>query len=254
MLTALRKTFWRAQGHYAGTLGGQPFLLDPQHTSFWRKCTAGMWEPETFAVLDDQLDGTRDYIDIGAWIGPTVLYAARRARHVWAFEPDREAYRALAWNLALNEIENVSPFSVAISGETGIARMASFRGEPGDSMTSLLNPGGTGAMDVLTLDWSVFEGAADLSNVGLVKMDIEGAEFGVLPRLVPWLQAAKPSLYLSTHAPYLPEAERQAALEQLADMLAFYPNIRDVKTGTTGRPALTGPRALEKFPSFLLTT
>ncbi|WP_121061911.1 FkbM family methyltransferase [Chachezhania antarctica] len=253
MLNDLQKAFWRFRGAYPGSLNGVPFRFDPLHTKFWRKCSRNGWEPETFDVLDGHLSPDHDYLDIGAWIGPTVLYAAKKARKVWAFEPDREAFRALDWNLSLNGLDNVGAFAAAVAGETGVARMASFRGEPGDSMTSLLNPDGAHGMDVLTLDWAVFEDAVDLSKVSLVKLDVEGAEFDLIPRLLPWLKKQRPALYLSTHGPYLPEAERADALAQLADALSFYPSIRDVKTGTTGRDALTGDRALQKFPSFLLT-
>ena len=107
MLTGFRKAIYRMRGHYPGRLGGEAYRLDPYHSKFWRKASAGDWEPATFAVLDAHLRPDRDYIDIGAWIGPTVLYAARKARHVWCFEPDPTAFRALSWNLELNGIENV---------------------------------------------------------------------------------------------------------------------------------------------------
>ena len=126
-----------------------------------------------------------DYLDIGAWIGPTVLYGASKARHVWCFEPDPTAYPYLAWNLDLNGFENVSAFGVALSDQFGVARMASVRGEPGDSTSSLLHDGAHGS-DALTIAWDQFEAVNDLSGVSLVKMDIEGAEFFVLPSVVGW--------------------------------------------------------------------
>lgn len=253
MLTRLRKAIYRMRGAYQGALGGMPFQLDPYHSKFWRQTTSGRWEPETFAVLDAHLAADRDYLDIGAWIGPTVLYAAKKARHVWAFEPDATAFRHLAWNIELNEITNVSALPVALSDRTGIARMASFGGEPGDSMTSLLNAEAAGGTDVVTLDWQAFATDTDLSAVSLVKMDVEGAEFGLLHALLPWLKAARPALYLSTHAPYLPEDQRAARMGKLARQLSFYGSCRD----TAGMPVtaadFTAPEALSRFRSFLFT-
>ncbi|WP_425044174.1 FkbM family methyltransferase [Primorskyibacter sp. S87] len=251
MLTQARKMFYRARGYYAGQLNGEPFRLDPYHSKFWRKASAGDWEPETFAALDTHLARDRDYLDIGAWIGPTVLYGARKARHVWCFEPDPTAFRHLAWNLELNGINNVSAFGVALSDGIGIARMASFGGEAGDSMTSLLNPSDAGT-DALTIAWDDFAAATDLSRVSLVKMDIEGAEFSVLPHLVPWLKEQRPALYLSTHAPFLPETERDRRLAELADLLSFYGSCREDKGGE-GIETLTNGRAKGKFPTFLLS-
>ncbi|WP_170752498.1 FkbM family methyltransferase [Ruegeria lacuscaerulensis] len=252
MLTQARKMFYRARGYYAGSLNGERFRLDPYHSKFWRKATAGLWEPETFAVLDAHLKPESDYLDIGAWIGPTVLYGARRARHVWCFEPDPTAYRYLAWNMDLNNVRNVSAFGVALSDRFGVARMASVRGEPGDSTSSLLHDAAHGS-DALTIAWDQFEAATDLSSVSLVKMDIEGAEYMVLPSLIPFLKVTRPALYLSTHAPLLPEAPRQDRMAKLADLLSFYPSCRNANGEEVGVQALTAPTSLNGFQSFVLS-
>ena len=253
MLTRLRKALYRARGHYAGRLGGVPFQLDPYHSKFWRRTTRGAWEPETFAVLDAHLEAGRDYLDIGAWIGPTALYAATRARHVWAFEPDPTAFRYLAWNIELNRLDNVSALPVALAERTGLARMTSFGGEPGDSMTSLLNAQAASGTEVVTLDWDSFARDVDLSSVSLVKIDVEGAEFDLLPALRPWLKAQRPALYLSTHAPYLDSDNRAARMAALAEGLSFYTTCRDERGAAVGADAFTGPDALERFRSFLFT-
>ena len=253
MLTRVRKAIYRARGFYAGRLGGVPFRLDPYHSKFWRRATAGDWEPETFAVLDAHLAADADYLDVGAWIGPTVLYAAKTARHVWAFEPDATAFRHLAWNIELNGLRNISALPVALSDRSGIARMASFGGEAGDSMTSLLNAEAAGGVDVVTLGWAEFARDADLSAVSLVKMDVEGAEFGLLPALLPWLQAQRPALYLSTHAPYLAAGERSAKMAALAESLSFYRSCRDETGAAVPADDLSKPDALERFRSFLFT-
>ena len=253
MFTRLKKAAWRLRGHYDGQLGGERFRLDPYHSRFWRKASRGDWEPETFAVLDAHLGADRDYVDIGAWIGPTVLYGARRARHVWCFEPDPAAFRHLAWNIELNGLDNVSAFAAAVSGGFGVARMASFGGEAGDSMTSLLNAGGKGGSDALTVGWDDFASTVDLSRVSLVKMDIEGGEFAVLPTLVPWLMAERPALYLSTHAPFLDRAARRAQMSALAQALAFYGRCTDEGGAAVTAADFTADAALTRFRSFLFS-
>lgn len=251
MLTQARKMFYRARGYCSGNLNGQPFRLDPYHSKFWRKASAGDWEPETFSVLDRYLSSDSDYLDIGAWIGPTVLYGSRKARHVWCFEPDPTAYRHLAWNLDLNGIQNVSAFGVALSDQFGVARMASVRGEAGDSTSSLLHDGAHGS-DALTISWNQFESVNDLSGVSLVKMDVEGAEFFVLPTLLPWLKKQKAALYLSLHAPLLPVSDRQGATQKLLESLAFYSNLKDEKLRPISVGQLLEPDALSKYQTVLL--
>lgn len=253
MLTRLRKAIYRVQGHVSGTLADEEFRLDPYHSKFWNKAASGTWEPETFAILRDNLDKDHDYLDIGAWIGPTVLYGARKARHVWCFEPDPVAFRHLAWNIELNTLTNVSAFSAALSDQVGVARMASFGGEAGDSMTSLLNADGKGGNDVLTLGWDHFANAVDLSGVSLVKMDIEGAEFSVLPTLIPWLKQHRPALFLSTHAPFLDAGTRSQQMTNLFELLSFYDECHD-ETGTpVSADTVAEARYLDRFPTFLFS-
>jgi len=251
MLTQARKMFYRARGYYAGNLNGQAFRLDPYHSKFWRKASAGDWEPETFAVLDQFLSPESDYLDIGAWIGPTVLYGARKARHVFCFEPDPTAFRHLAWNLDLNGIRNVSAFGVALSDQFGVARMASTRGEPGDSTSSLLHDAAHGT-DALTIAWDQFQATQDLSRVSLVKMDIEGAEFFVLPTLLDWLKQKRPALFLSLHAPLLSDADRQSRVVGLLESLQFYGQIRDEHNQPIQKETLVTPDALSRYQTILL--
>ncbi|MEX0308192.1 MAG: FkbM family methyltransferase [Ruegeria sp.] len=251
MLTEARKMFYRTRGYYEGNLNGEPFRLDPYHSKFWRKAAAGEWEPETFAVLDQFLSPESDYLDIGAWIGPTVLYGARKARHVWCFEPDPTAFRHLAWNLDLNDIQNVSAFGVALSDEFGVARMASVRGEPGDSTSSLLHDGVHGS-DALTIAWDQFEAANDLSRISLVKMDIEGAEFFVASTLAAWLKERRPALYLSLHAPLLPDQERHERVHALLDELSFYTKLSDEKMRPLTVSDLLTEDSLNQYQTILL--
>jgi len=251
VLTRARKMMYRARGHYSGMLGDERFKLDPYHSKFWRKASAGKWEPETLDVLNRHLDKNHDYLDIGAWIGPTVLYGARKARHVYCFEPDPVAFRHLAWNLELNGITNVSAFAAALSHGFGVARMASFGGEAGDSMTSLLSSDAASRSDVLTIGWEQFAGSVDLSDVSLVKMDIEGAEFDVLPTLVPWLKSQRPALYLSTHAPFLAPETRKRRMSELAEMLDFYQTCTSDRHSETND--MTSASALSRFPTYLFS-
>ena len=254
MLTRARKMMYRARGYVNGSLNGEAFRLDPYHSKFWHKASAGNWEPETFAVLDAHLDKDHDYIDIGAWIGPTVLYAARKARHVWCFEPDPVAYRHLVWNLDLNDIRNVSAFGIALSDDVRIARMASFGGEAGDSMSSLLSTDDASASDVMTIGWEHFASSVDLSAVSLVKMDIEGAEFDVLPTLLPWLEINRPALYLSVHAPFLDANRRQSALQKLVKQLAFYGRCLDQNGKSVLTEELTSEESETRFRSFAFSS
>ena len=69
---------------------------------FWEKFAQGIWEPVTVRVIDTLLAPGSTHIDVGAWVGPTVLLAATKAKRVLAFEPDPVAYAELEKDVALN--------------------------------------------------------------------------------------------------------------------------------------------------------
>src|SRR5580692_4173846 len=82
---------------------GKQFEVSPaNHLSFWDEVSSGTWESSTFAIFDRFLDRQHSYIDIGAWIGPTVLYGCQLAKTAYALEPDPLAYVELAQNIAVN--------------------------------------------------------------------------------------------------------------------------------------------------------
>lgn len=252
-----RNAYYRARGHYPVVLNGAHFKVDPYHINFWREAASARWEPRTFPILRRFTSPETLYCDIGAWIGPTVIYAARRCRKVICFEPDPMAYRYLRWNIELNGLANVSSFSVALSDRIAVQAMASFSGELGDSATSLLadrHKGVAGpSVDALTIDWRTFSTAANPGRIDFMKMDIEGGEFAFLPQLESYLAEHKPVLFLSTHAPFLPEDRRAAAMASLARIVSVYKTCLDESLRAVDPASLTTADAANRFRSYIFT-
>lgn len=63
--------------------------------------TFQLWEQNTFHILDYYQKQNGTYIDIGSWIGPTVMYASQLFDRVIAIEPDKLAYKRLVENLSV---------------------------------------------------------------------------------------------------------------------------------------------------------
>ncbi|EPJ46557.1 MAG: hypothetical protein OFPII_19440 [Osedax symbiont Rs1] len=239
------------QGFMQETIAGYDLKVDPYHIDFWKKAAAGAWEPNTYKVLNHFLHKDANYCDIGAWIGPTVLHAAQLAKNVVCFEPDPTAYRYLRWNIDLNKLKNVTSYSFALAESMSISRMASHRGKPGDSMTSLLfdNPGS--GVDVLTLQWQQFLALSPIKQFDFLKIDIEGGEYQLLPSLKDYLQAHKPVLYLSTHAPLLAEEQRLEKMQSLIDVLSVYGKCLDDNLQPIAIETLVSEDALQHFRSYI---
>jgi hypothetical protein len=81
---------------------GSSMLVYPGvvNAEFWKKIES--WEPYTFATFSQLVDAETYVIDFGAWIGPTALFLASRAKKVVALEPDPAAFVELQLNAALN--------------------------------------------------------------------------------------------------------------------------------------------------------
>lgn len=223
-----RQALYRVAGSCAVNLNGERFRGDPDHSRFWRKASSGRWEPETFAILSRYLKPTSVYCDVGAWIGPTVLYASRKARQVLCFEPDFVAYRYLLWNLELNRLQNVTPFNLAITQSPGLVAMSGRRKRPGDSTTSLLNATDrANSFHVLGMPWERWLELVQPEHIDFMKVDIEGYEFELLPRMASYFHEQRPIVFLSTHGHMIPAGERKLAFEALIGTFRSYSQCLD---------------------------
>jgi len=201
---------------------------------FWDRVSAGGWEPQTFAVFRRFLRPGTSLVDVGAWIGPTALYGARLGARVHAIEPDPAAHAELAANVAANPDlqERIVLHRLCIAAESGPVKLyaGGMYAHPtsrfGDSMSGLL-PTGDGTCqashEVEGVSLADFMAAHAVGDCALIKMDVEGGEYALIPgrwrALAPW---GPPPLCVSFHAPAAAEREALigACLEELA---ACYP-------------------------------
>jgi FkbM family methyltransferase len=171
-----------------------------------------VWESCTFRVFDRFITPDCRYVDIGAWIGPTLLYAAQRAQAAYGFEPDPIAFAELSQNLDANAGAGwhgrVRIFQQAVAHQAGVIRLGS-RGAGGDSMTSALLAGESTGWEVETISLPDFFAAEGLqAGKVFVKMDIEGGEYHLLPHLRDQLSQPELVLHLSIHPWMLAESLR----------------------------------------------
>jgi len=86
-------------------LKGITFLVNPNYYSaFWNNFLN--WEKNDLSFVLDKAEKDQIFIDIGAWIGPYTLIAAKMGMKVYAFEPDKIAFEELKKNIELNEFKH----------------------------------------------------------------------------------------------------------------------------------------------------
>lgn len=247
------KAVYRVLGYYPTMIRGTKLKLDPYNADFWRFVSLGRWENGTYDAMDAHLTQDSTYLDVGAWIGPTVVYAAPRVKKVYCFEPDAAAYRYLLWNLQLNRQQNVTPFNLALARSTEVRRMASLGERLGDSMTSFLGAGdGKPSTEVYCVGWADWLRLANPGRIDFIKVDIEGGEFELLPAMADYLREHRPVLHLSFHTPFLPERERAERIEAVMDVLKTYRNCYDDRRQPVAVAAVETVAATG-YPEFLFT-
>lgn len=200
--------------------GEEKFVVAEGNDWFWKIFADGSWEPGTFRIFDKFLDKNKDMLDIGAWIGPTALYASSRAKRVFAFEPDAVAYFNLIKNLAFNKLTNVIPYPIAVSNEWKGINFG-HRTAAGDSMSSEL--WGTGDMQVAA---AAFDALVGDIEPGFIKIDIEGGEKYIFDSAGLELERVKPTIHLSLHTPWHLD-DLEDFKKHIIDGLAMYPFFYD---------------------------
>jgi FkbM family methyltransferase len=129
-------------------------------------------------------------LDVGANIGTHTLAYAKMAKQVIAFEPVIGLFTMLCTNLALNYIENVLPLNIAVGQKNGITSVLipdySVENNFGACSVSV----GNQQVQMYNIDHY------NLSDVSLIKIDVEGYEQQVLEGAMETIARCKPALYV----------------------------------------------------------
>lgn len=147
-----------------------------------------------YTSLAEDAGATRDYmeylapgpgetvLDVGSYCGLSVLAFAEAvgpSGRVLAFEPDPRNHAALLVNLrGAGEPTNVVVENKAVSGAAGTLRFSS-EGNMGSALVSKESPRGA-VIEVESTTLRDVVARHGLGRVGAIKLDIEGAEYGVI--------------------------------------------------------------------------
>lgn len=161
--------------------------------NYWNLYHSGRWEPGTKEFLRQILRPGDLFVDIGAWIGPTVLWALEFGASVIAIEPDPVAFREL-YRTMPPEVE-IWPVAVSThSGTTTLSVNPKEGGDWGDSMSRIGPPGSGRVVPCNTLPEIL-----GCRIPKLVKIDVEGYEMELCPSLMPWLAEIGSVVQVSCH-------------------------------------------------------
>lgn len=187
-------------------------------------------------------------LDLGAFIGWYAILAAKRAKYgrVLAVEPDPESFVELTKNAVLNRARNLTCASICVGATSGLVR-GGHAGRGLQLAQTFRSQGARLAADdrivtstVRVADLCSFVG---LTNLSIVKMDIEGAEFEVLLTMRELLESGRPTLLLETHVSSFADGH-SSQVEDMLRELGY--ELFLAGKGPLSRPPL--PKPLSRFP------
>ena len=179
-----------------------PIVL-PQDKLLW----TGTWESDFAEALAEKIKTGDVCFDIGSHRGFIAgIMAVSNASEIHCFEPNPENVTQIEKMIGLNPNHKFQLHQVAVSDSDG---NAVFKIMPESSMGKLEGSGfqetATGADEisvrVRTLDSMIAENAIPVPD--LIKIDVEGAELGVLGGASELLKNHKPLICLEFHSPEL---------------------------------------------------
>lgn len=141
----------------------------------------------------------KDIIDAGAFTGDTAIPLSELTnKNVFAFEPFKESFDLLKENVKINDIENIIPLNKSLGNINGERTLYlsnnNFQGITSDAdlrdYTSELK------VQEVTVDEFVKDNNLD---VGLITIDVEGAEKNLLDGAIETIKSQKPILFISIY-------------------------------------------------------
>ena len=192
-------------------------------------------EPKFFLSVIEDIDG--DFIDIGANVGfYSLLFVSKTNNQSYAFEPLSKNIEKFKRNIDLNEINNIEIFPYGLSDsyhETEIYYREDNMGAASETMKEkykyFINDVKTEITQFKPLD----ELKSNFSNIGLVKIDVEGAELDVLRGAEEFIQSQKPGILIEIH-PVVLKDRNQSVNELLSYINSL--GYDDIVTFPEGEP------------------
>lgn len=149
-------------------------LLFPEKTIAYDFANTGLYEQPLMDWALSMMPPGKVFVDIGAHVGTWSFLFAKKASHVYSFECTPRTYNFLCGNIALHDLDDkITARKMAIGNTNGMTTVY-VRSEDGGGNSCLFTNGVPHTVPIATLD------SLELSNVGMIKIDVEGFEKNVI--------------------------------------------------------------------------
>ena len=187
---------------------------------FWNLFNNCEWEPETTNFYRKYVLPTKEIIDIGGWIGPTMMISySYNPQKIHVVEADPANYQVLKQNIFNNYLnDKVELYNICIGNKSG--EIVSF-GYNDESIKDTSTKGiGGSRVKVRTITLEDFLKTKDMKNINIIKIDTEGGEEYMEKGLEYISKFANINILLSIHVPFW--KNKQETTEMLIEQFKNY--------------------------------
>src|SRR3989338_10134771 len=143
-------------------------------------------------------------IDAGANIGETAIFMYKRLQKnkpiIYALEPNSNNYSYLERNIMLNETLSIRPLHVALTDKTGIGKLNFNKNSfDGGFVNNVRKKESTTSEKICTTTLQDLCKTNKISNVDLIKMDIEGSEYSVFDTSMKFIKNNVKTIFVELH-------------------------------------------------------
>jgi FkbM family methyltransferase len=156
-----------------------------KYLPFW-KDIYNEWENEMFEIFDKYLSNDKIFIDIGGGVAACSMYASRKSKYVYAIEADINLFNDMTNNMKANCANNYNLINKAIYNIDN-AELIIYKKDY------------TFYIETITLETIIKNYDIDISNISLIKVDIEGGEENILNTLYDIHIKYNISIYISIY-------------------------------------------------------
>ena len=140
----------------------------------------------------------RTFVDVGAHIGFYTIALAAGYDRVVSFEPSKFQFKWLQYNKAINSLDHVQLHSSALGLEPGVSTVNVLSQDGGGNSLSeerVAEFPDNAVLDKYTVDVQTLD-SLGLSDVDLIKIDVEGFELNVIGGAVDTINTCRPAILI----------------------------------------------------------
>lgn len=171
----------------------------------------GIYEKEIVDDLYNELNPTKNFIDIGANIGQHSLLLAPYSKNVYSFEPIPAVFNQFKESVTLNKIQNLHIYNTAIGEKKDVQP---FNYVPNHAGTSSFVERDDPNPNIITVQIDTLKNVLGDVKMDVIKLDVEGYESVVILGNKEKILKDKPVIFMEYNPDWI-EKEGSAKTEEV---------------------------------------